>query len=290
MKKFLALFALTASFSTSYAQVDRQIGFKVGLNRSSIETDALPVGETRKPYTGFLIGVTAQWNFVERFGVRAEALYSRKGGKMSYEGPGFFNFKKEDGTRLLAQNGTTSLALNLNNTYLDVPILAVFRYGKLELSAGPSVSLLIGSTGVGELDFSRAAAPGGQTAIAFSEKRALSYNFFRDDAGEGVSETPNELTVDGQKVILDQQLGAYYQLETKPASLYNRLDLGLVGGLSFYFNDALYLGARLNYGLSDISNDAADLQLSALDASKKPVFLAKKDQNFVIQGCVGFSF
>jgi hypothetical protein len=159
------------------------------------------------------------------------------------------------------------------------------KLGKIELSAGPNIGFLLTATGDGVMKFSGKSAAGTEVS---NFETSLKYNFFKDEAGEGTGELA-ELLIDGKKTVTPKTLGAYQQFSEKK-NQFNRLDYGLNVGASYYFNDALYLGGRFNYGLSDISNNEADRDLSVLDGSGKPLFRKDFDRNYGIQVFVGFSF
>ena len=55
-------------------------------------------------------------------------------------------------------------------------------------------------------------------------------------------------------------------------------------------SSALYLSARVQYGLADISNNDADIAKARTGDSKSLILQNDRDQNFVIQASVGFSF
>jgi hypothetical protein len=72
--------------------------------------------------------------------------------------------------------------------------------------------------------------------------------------------------------------------------LYNSVDYGLVGGISYYISSGLYLTARVQYGLADITNNDADLSKAHVGTNGELIYRADKHQNFMIQASVGFSF
>ena len=58
------------------------------------------------------------------------------------------------------------------------------------------------------------------------------------------------------------EVGAYYNYNSDE-KLFRRLDFGLVGGLAYYLNNGLYVGARYQFGLTDVTNDGNDLRVTA---------------------------
>ncbi|MCB0615727.1 MAG: PorT family protein, partial [Phaeodactylibacter sp.] len=61
-------------------------------------------------------------------------------------------------------------------------------------------------------------------------------------------------------------------------------------GLAFYLNQGLYVGLRVNYGLSDLTRTERDVSRKELDDSNNFIFREDKDRNLTLQASVGFSF
>jgi hypothetical protein len=283
MKKLLFSTLFILSFVACFGQVERSIGFKTGLCFSHFQGPRL-AGEEWKNFTGFQIGATYAFKFTDNFGVRAELLYAKKGGKMRYEGPGYFIFRTENGTKIPA-TGTSTWLVDVNNGYLELPVMGYARYGKFEISGGPSVAVLLGSAADGVLTFNGKTL-GGQNVSNFTTR--LQYDYRKNKAGLG-SGAIQELSLDGQ-TTKTPVLGAYQQEDTKPDILYKSVDFGLNIGMNIYLNSSLYVGGRLNYGLVDVTNNAADRDFSTLDASQKTVYRTDFDRNYSLQLNVGFSF
>jgi Outer membrane protein beta-barrel domain len=283
MKKFLFSTLFILSFVACFGQLERSVGFKTGLCFSHFQGPKL-AGETWKNFTGFQIGATYAINFTDNFGVRGEFLYAKKGGKMRYDGDGYFIFRTENGTKIPA-TGKSVWLVDVNNSYLELPVLFFARYGKFEISAGPSISALIGSAADGVLTFNGKTF--GNTPVNNFTTR-LQYDFRKDDAAKGSGDVQN-LPLDGQSTQTPV-LGAYQQDDKKNGPLYKTIDFGLNVGMNIYLNNSLYLGGRLNYGLLDVTNNDADRDLSTLDAGQKAVYRADFDRNYSLQLSVGFSF
>ena len=286
---FTAFFALTFAFSLS-AQL--RYGFKTGLNFARIDgpSETSTAGEnleTWKNVTGFHIGMSLGYNFTDNYGVRGEFLYSKKGAKYEFKGPSYRIFRYDGGSTYTT--GTSNYLININNSYLDLPVMGYARWGDFELSAGVYASLLIGSYGTGSLTYDN----GKTDPLGNSVDRVqfnLDYNYRKDKPGEG-DNTQNVLVkVDSRTLELPKQLGAYYDYPEDKGNLFNAADYGLIGGVSYYFSHALYFGARLQYGLADLTNNDADLAKGSTNADKSLIYRADKDKNVNIQVSVGFSF
>lgn len=279
------------SASSLIAQIS--YGFKTGLNFSRINgpSETSPDGaslETMKNVTGFHIGAAFGYPITDHYGVRAELLYSKKGGKYTYEGPAYRFFTPTTGSPILT-TGTARYLLNINQSYIDIPIFGYARFGDFEIQAGPYVALNIQSTAEGALRYTGAKTTVLGNAVADTEFN-LDYNYRKDGIGEGDNAQIVKLTVDGKTVEIPKTLGAYYDFTEDRGRLYNSFDYGFMGGASYYLSNTLYLGVRLQYGLADLTRTNADVSRSKLGDNNALIFNADKDKNFTIQASVGFSF
>jgi hypothetical protein len=298
-RQVLILFLLSGTFS-AHAQL--KYGFKTGLNFARIigpsETnDAGADLETWKNTVGFHIGMTLAYKFTDNFGLRGELLYSKRGAKYAFEGQSYRIFNHSTGSVLT--RGTARYLININNSYLDLPLMVYGRFGKFEISGGAYLGLLLQSVGEGSLRYSGKTILGNDAFINPNKADTelnfnLNYNYRRDAAGAGSSksndEMPLSIKVDGFISETPETLGAYYDFSERKARLYNALDYGLVGGISFYISSTLYLSGRVQYGLADLTNQDADLSKSKVENNKDLIYRDDKDRNFTIQASVGFSF
>jgi hypothetical protein len=304
MKKIALLLFVFAALS---ARAQLRYGFKTGLNFAQISgpselNDAGAELESWKNVTGFHIGMTFGYKFTDNFGLRGEFMYSKRGAKYTFEGQSYRIFKHSSGDRLTL--GNSRYLININNSYLDIPVIAYARWGDFEISGGAYAGLLVASSGEGSLRYSGLNNLGEQvyqqpdknnTELDFN----LNYNYRRDDPGEGTG-PDDEAFVNvvlaggsGNNAVVSETpktLGAYYDYPQGSKRLYSALDYGLVGGISYYISNALYIGARLQYGLADITRNEADLARARVGAGNALLFRDDKDRNFVIQASVGFSF
>ena len=299
MKPIAILLLLLGAFSAS-AQI--KYGFKTGLNFARIigdsETSAAGANlETWKNSTGFHIGMTFAYNFTDNFGLRGEFLYSKRGAKYTFDGPSYRIFKHSMGSILTT--GNSRYLISVNNSYLDIPVLAYGRIGNFEVSGGAYVGILVQSAGEGSLRYSGKTALNNDVYINPNKADTelnfnLNHNYRRDNTGEGSAksddEVPVSVKVDGIISETPKTLGAYYDYTEDKGNLYNTIDFGLVGGISYYISTALYLGVRVQYGLSDITNNKADISKSSYSNNGELIFRDAKHQNFMIQASVGFSF
>ncbi len=278
------------SLAQAYAQ-EFSGGFRAGLNFTTINgpaemnADGMELDEYNFS-NGFHIGAIANLRFTDIFSARAELLYSQKGGIYEYAGPSYWVFEPLNNNPAFIATGERETSLEITNSYIDIPVLAVARFGKFEVSAGMSVGFLVASRAAGELRF-EGVSPQGTPIEPFNV--ALDFNYFDgafrlNDAGD------TEIReIDNQDVEIPATLGAYYQELEEGENLYNTIDVGLIGGLAYYLNQGLFLGLRLNYGLSDISQMNRDISLQSLERVGEYNLREDDDQNFNLQISVGFS-
>ncbi len=300
LKQFALVFLLLMSGFSANAQI--KYGFKTGLNFAHIigESETSDAGadlETWKNTTGFHIGMTLAYKFTDNFGLRGELLYSKRGAKYTFDGQSYRIFNHASGS--VPTVGTSRYLINLNNSYIDLPVLVYGRYKNFEISGGGYLGLLVQSVGEGSLRYSGKTLPPLNNSVYEKPNKDdteltfnLNHNYRKDDPGEGTvkGETPVNIQVDGFTSETPKTLGAYYDYPAGSGRLYNSLDYGLVGGLSYYISSALYVHARVQYGLADITNNKADLSKARTGANGELLFRDDKDKNFMLQISVGFSF
>jgi len=169
-----------------------------------------------------------------------------------------------------------------------IPLMVYARPVKwLEVSAGASVGVLIGGNGIGEVRFTNARTELGNSVDDFAYN--LSYNYGKDSFDDEVI-ILQSVSVDGSTANLPGTAGAYFDYDEDFGNYFNRFDMGLVAGISVFLNKGLYVGGRLNYGLSDVTNNAYDRSLVSLNADGTFMERADVDKNMTIQASVGFSF
>ncbi len=295
MNRLLPLVILL--FSCHLQAQELSYGFEVGLNFSQFsgpsEVDAAGIDlESFKSSTGFHVGGNLRLKFVDRFGMKAEILFSQKGGKNVFDGNGIQIFNAENGDKILTA-GARKTIISVTNSYIELPITGYFRpVPRIELFAGLHVSVLVGSAGFGEYTYTGQTSIGSDPIDFLAE---LNHNYNKDEgrANTEIGEFDETITFDinSNSVTFPQSLGAYYlDYETKKnKNFYNPLDFGIVGGAHFYFNGSLYLGIRANYGLIDVTNNAYDISHATSNGTEQ-IARADKDTNFSLQASLGFSF
>lgn len=288
----LLLLTLTAFVHTAEAQ-DIAYGFKAGLNFNRIDADS-EIGtdgtelETFDGKTGFHVGATFTWKATDLMGLRGELLFSQKGYKRRYNGPSFYNVRTDNNSIVSLENGNRNIFISNANSYIDFPVMGYVKVTKwLELHVGGNVSVLISSTAVGDLVYTGRTPNGSDITIEYE----LDYRYGSDDVGEfDVAAEPVTIPVDNSTFTLPNSAGAYFEYTSDEGRYHNLIDLGLIGGASFYLNKGLYVAVRANYGLRDITDNNADFSFQSQDDDGNFITTDDDDRNFSIQASVGFSF
>jgi hypothetical protein len=123
----LTVGAFVLNPSTAVAQGRTRVGFKGGLNASSLFYDS-PNASNKNERIGFHVGVFAQAPLGELLAIQPELLYTTKGAAADYN--------------LLGARGRNTFQLN----YAELPVLATFKLGQaVELQAGPYAAYLLNS-------------------------------------------------------------------------------------------------------------------------------------------------
>ncbi len=290
----LRIFAITFYFFSAvslYAQLGG--GVKIGLNFSNIKGPS-ELGlkdvklEQTDNYTGFMIGPSFAYSFTDNFGLRGEFLYSKKGMKYSYDGPSSRIFVTDGDLIEIATNGTSKINYTVNHTCMDIPLMAFARYKKFEVSGGFYASLLFSRVADGIMEYKWTNTDGSDGII----NPLLQYNYTRDKFGEGDNaQTETAFFNDFQTVksTIPKTFGAYYDNKEDLGNKYNFLDYGVSVGASFFMNQSLFIGGRLQYGLADLTRTKADVSISQKSPDSLYILRDDKDRNYTIQVFVGFS-
>ena len=267
-------------------------GFRAGLNFISFDADAEMDGdgmtlETFNRTTGFHVGATFAYEITDLVGLKADLMYSQKGGEVIYEGPSYLFLYAPDGLAERVQ-GSLQSERDVLNSYIDIPVVAYYRLGPLELEGGVSAGLLVNSRASGSAAYANTVDSQGRGlgAIVYN----YDYNYFDDVIGRAAVLEFSDAS--GGLANIPAVVNAYYN-STDSRPLYRRLDFGLVGGVSFFLNNGLYLGARYQLGLTDTTRGENDQRLFSdpnTVTGELEYNTDDKDYNRVIQASVGFRF
>ena len=268
-------------------------GVRIGLNLNSFsgpsEMDAN--GNELESFdnnTGFLVGGLLNIGITELFGVRAELQFSQKGGRRLYDGQSSTVFNPDSENEVLVIGNRKSV-IRVNNSYIDIPIMVYVRpIKKLRIFGGVNIGFLVSSSGFGQLDIDGISAVG-QIPVQFTT--TLDHNYSKD---EGYSTTViNEsidFTADGNLVQIPTESGAYVlDFATKQENIYNKVDFGVIGGISYQLNGSLFIAAMYNLGLMDVTTDENDIARAETNGNER-IFRSDIDKNRSLQISLGFQF
>ncbi len=272
-------------------------GFKAGLNSNSFkgpsETDAN--GNELEEFTsngGFHVGAIVTWKATDLMGLRGEFIFIQKGGRRSFDGPSYLNLTSTAGD-VVATTGNRKQNINITTSYIDIPVTGYFKPVEwLEIYGGVNVSFLVSASVFGELTYSN-----GKMVVngAGTDPDPFSYeidgNYISGDPGEAVFANPPKIVRVGTSTLVEipSSAGVYYEFDEDRGNLYKAIDFGALAGISVYLNRGLFVSARINYSLTDVTKQNADVSLVSRDNGK---FITRDDddRNFSLQASIGFSF
>jgi hypothetical protein len=289
--KHIIIFLLTiclASNST-FAQEGFGFGMHIGMNYATIRgTSEVTTGATTTPETfnynsGLQGGLLVRYGLTDLIGFRLEANYAQRGMKYNYEGIGIQAFRDDNAAAILT-TGTLKYNLNLTNSYIELPLTVYARLGdKWEIHGGGYFAYLVKSAADGALNLKNAKTLVG-TAVPAEYNGTLDYNFLSADDDKADVTNNKVLFTEGARIVKSPvSLGAYYGRGTANGYLLNRVDYGLVAGLSYRMRSGLTAMARFNYGMTDVTNNAVHAMQSALSADKKFILRDSNDKNMSVQ-------
>jgi opacity protein-like surface antigen len=175
------------------------------------------------------------------------------------------------------------------NSYIDIPVVGYYRLGPIELEGGLSAGFLVNSRASGGGTLTNTFVNGTQNRFPDDLSFNYDYNYFRDGVGTAsiVEFNPDPLSTG---LIPPGIIGAYYN-STDDTPLYRRFDFAVIAGLSYFLNNGLYLSARYQYGLTDVTRPDNDRRITSLPGEPEVAFNTEdKDYHRTIQAAVGFRF
>jgi Outer membrane protein beta-barrel domain len=288
--RHILVFLLVTGFATTQTLAQEGFGFgmHIGLNYSTIRgTSEVIAGSTKTLETfnynsGLQGGLLVRFGITDLIGFRLEANYAQRGMKYAYEGIGIQPFRNDKAAAILT-TGTLKYNLNLTNSYIELPLTVYARLGEhWEVHAGSYFAYLAKSAADGALTLTGAKTLLGTTVPDYSG--TIDYNYLSaDDDKADVSNNKVLFTEGTYTVKSPASLGAYYGRGTANGYWWNRVDYGLVAGLSYRMRSGLMAVARFNYGLADVTNNAVHAMQSGLSADKKFVLRNTDDKNMGVQ-------
>ena len=294
---FLFLAILT---STNLHSQDYKFGIRAGLNYSKLlgpQINELTHQDYQQFNNGIHFGVTFSYYLTDNFGFRTELAYNQIGTRYTFESesaPYVFRY----GLNREPRNGKIKRYLDINNSYIHVPLMAFVKpFKKIEVFGGVYAQFLILPTSDGNIDFTAPENPDTPGELyRYSFIQFIEGNYYSDEARnvKGNQTLIVDLIIDGEseQVSMNRLVGAYYELDEdeKTGSTFNWFDMGIEGGVSYNINRSLYVGLTGMYGLLDVTNDKMDVDYFNLDEFQKYKFRDDFDTNLSLQLSLGFKF
>ncbi|MEY4934793.1 MAG: hypothetical protein RIS64_1152 [Bacteroidota bacterium] len=305
MKFNILLFMALLCATTMNAQ---RVQFVGGINYSNIR-----LGKTTTPntnfvekynaFSGYQMGLKVELGHDEDteelglFSLSLEALLAQKGTNYYYSGPSSRVWI--DDKNIESKGNIVETKIEIANTYLKLPIsISVNVNQSFSFQLGGYAAWLVRSTGTGTMNYKETVTPKQTQTPPLSPDRPATYkakfeiplNFDYLDGSEGAIILSDSLLCAANPALgmRPASVGAYYDREERTGLMFNRLDLGLHGGVKLE-GGGWVLSARVSYGLSDVFNNEYHAN-PILDDNKKNVLNTNTQRNISYELSLGFSF
>ena len=290
------VFLLFVSSTESYGQ-GINVGIRAGLGQNKFSgSTEVDLGESYGLSGGFHFGLSFQWNFSDVVGWRTEILYNQMGSSYSLDNPeGFYvipldPFQDRMGNLLIRD--TTSISLSHSNAYLQFPQTINIKLGpKVEIFGGAYVGFLLSPVATGSLQFG-----GPSVTDEHSFRQGLNFNYFNDDQFTKTSFFNSSgrdilIRADGYDATLRGIENSFdYQSFFPGEGRFFSTDVGLILGASYYLNRGLFIMARIDYGLKDITRNSVDYSFARINEDLTPILNNDIDKNLGFYISIGFKF
>lgn len=271
-----------------------RVGVRAGLNYSKFN-GPLEANESYNITGGFHFGISYTYEFNSKFGLRGELLYTQRGTEQDYlDENSYYIINPISAHSTFVDYGTVDYNLKISNAYVSFPFTAQYRVSKkFEVFGGASLDFVVGPTARGKVKFESSA----DSNIAFTQSFDHRYN--SDISGQYNSfiafANNVQVLINDEIVTVPRIIGAYYNFPAPPEdedipSRINGFDANLIGGVNYYINSGFYLGARLEYGLFDTTNNEVDKSLQALNSDNSFIFRDDVDKSINLAISFGFKF
>jgi len=286
----LLIFSITLFFPLSAQEFSG--GFRAGLNFISFSGDQEMSAnsdmtfEQFKRTTGFHVGATFALAFTDLVGIKADLMYSQRGGEIRYEGPSYFYlYASQEDVAGSIIFGDRQSEYDVVNSFIDIPLTAYYRLGPIEIEGGLSAAFMVNSRVTGGATYNTNTF-GLENDIVFN----VDGNYFRDMAGGAGIISRAATPLPRTDVFPPEVISAFYNSDNDE-KLYKRVDFAAVVGISFYLNNGLFIGARYEHGLTDVTLPENDLRITNETQTQGRQFNTDdQDNSRVIQASVGFRF
>ncbi|MBS1530003.1 MAG: PorT family protein [Bacteroidetes bacterium] len=125
----LSGFCLSAKAQTAYRS---EIGVNIGLNQSTVQYTG--TGENADYRAGINLGISGEYYFSDRWGIKAKVIYDQKGWGNGY---------------LVLSDGTQINGVDYHLDYITIPMMANWHFGRTRnwyLDFGPYLGFLASSS------------------------------------------------------------------------------------------------------------------------------------------------
>lgn len=267
--------------------IAQSFGIRAGLNYTKFSGPLESgVNEKYSLSNGFHFGVNYAYKFTNTLALKGELLYTQIGSGYNYDGASYYKLPIKNA--FIFKKGISTVDMKISNAYISIPVTFQWQATKkIELYGGGYLSFLVGPKGNGTIEFIH-----NKDSLFF--RQSLIHNYYKDVAGGvATSNVGPSVWVDGIVVTLARDAGAYYNyLENeKDGDLYRVFDFGLTGGINYFVNKGFYIGARYNYGLSDVTNDNMDFLRKTYDEENNLDIRSNHfDRNVGFEFSLGFRF
>ncbi len=259
---FLTAILLVASFVTIQAQVGVKLGGNLSITGGYFQSEE---GETAGFKPGFQGGLFYNLNVSEKMDLMVELNYESRGtiSKKDYT----MNFPVQDpttGTVLGIGQYDVSQEANSVQSYINLPILAVFGGEKLKYYVGPNVGFLLS----GKADFTR------------------TIDITLADTPAGTIETDLE-EVDWQDY--DSFKNIFTTAPAEDGDFLNSVMVGINVGAMYSISENMFLDLRVSQELTDSTNDHYDNSIYPSDDFSFES-RSDSDRNLSFQLSIGYKF
>lgn len=272
--------------SSIHAQNIMSFGFKAGLSNVSIDgpLESGPDGmrlESIKPNRAFILALLLNVNFTDELLLQTEFMYNQKGYNYNYNGPSYAILRTQD--QKYTFTGKRDMSFNVTNTYFQIPVSLSYKlFNRIQLQGGVYGSVLVSSTGAGHVIYTEIPEVAGEV------EQTLNYNYRSNKPG-AFSPLTQQIRINNEPELIASQINAYYDYEEKDKALFRTFDAGLHAGVNVFINQSLFVGARYNRGLIDITRNSVDHSYQSLDQGKLR-FSDDDDRYSAWEFTIGFSF
>ena len=287
-KQFAGIFALLFLTTGLLTAQEFGYGFRTGLNFNQFRSNTTmgPNGEPLETFgsaSGFHLAAAFSIKFTDLVGLRPELVYSQRGGTLEYDGPGYLAYFDGQRDFRVIEGGNRRQSIDVTNSFIDLPVVFYYRpVSALEIFGGAYVGATINSTGAGTITYTTAE---GEEVVT-----SLDLNYFRDEPGDTDFAGGTEVETNGGFFNVPQTFTAYYDQTDRDDRQFDAFDFGLVGGLAIYLNEGLFISGRVQYGLTDVTEDEYEVSLQSLNADNSFISTARDVNYLTIQASIGFGF